>query len=82
MKFLPILTNLHLKNKRIMLYLPMGFVDLSIDCAIDTGALSSANSEADSEQFKEIAPQKIMKRGPFFSNDGGHRRIGNTYCNN
>ena len=46
-KFLPLSTNLPLKNKRKMLYFPMDFGELNIDGLIDTGALSSAIPEAD-----------------------------------
>ena len=37
---------------------PMEFGVLTIDGQIDTGALSSAISEADFEQIKRVAPQK------------------------
>ena len=40
-RFLPLSTNLPLKNKRKMLYIPMDFGELNIDGIIDTGALSS-----------------------------------------
>ena len=46
-RFLPLSTNLPLKNKRKMLYFPMDFGELNIDGLIDTGALSSAFPEAD-----------------------------------
>ena len=46
-RFLPLSTNLPLKNKRKMLYFPMDFGELKIDGLIDTGALSSAMPEAD-----------------------------------
>ena len=46
-RFLPLSTNLPLKNKRKRLYFPMDFGDLNIDGLIDTGALSSAIPEAD-----------------------------------
>ena len=42
----------------------MDFGDLGYDGLIDTGALSSATSEAELEQIKQIAPQKILKDGP------------------
>ena len=38
-KFLPLSTNLPLKDKRKMLYFPMDFGELNIDVLIDTGAL-------------------------------------------
>ena len=41
-KFLPLSTNLPLKNQRKMLYFPMDFGELNIDGLIDTGALSGA----------------------------------------
>ena len=46
-RFLPLSTNLPLKNKQKMLYFPMDFGELNIDGLIDTGALSSAIPEAD-----------------------------------
>ena len=63
-KFLQLLTNLHPKNKRSMLYFPMDFVDLTIDGLIDTGALSNAISEADFDQITQISPYKTLKEGP------------------
>ena len=48
-RYLPLSTNLPLKNKRKMLYFPMDFGELNIDCLIDTGALSSAIPEADTQ---------------------------------
>ena len=58
------MTDLHLKNKRKMLYFSMDFEDLTNDGKIDPGGLSSCISEADLEQFKQIAPQKILKESP------------------
>ena len=46
-RFLPLSTNLLLKNKRKMLYFLMDSGELNIDGLIDTGALSSAIPEAD-----------------------------------
>ena len=46
-RFLPLSTNLPLKNERKMLYFPTDFGELNIDGLIDTGALSSAILEAD-----------------------------------
>ena len=46
-RYLPLSTNLLLKNKRKMLYFPMDFGQLNIDGLIDTGALSSDIPEAD-----------------------------------
>ena len=63
-KFLQFLAHFHLKNKRTILYFPMDFGDLTIDGLIDTGALSSAISEADFQKIKQIEPQKIFKEGP------------------
>ena len=62
-KILQLSTNLHRKNKRKMLYFPMDFGDLTIDSLIEKGALSSAITEADFVQIKQIAPQKILKEG-------------------
>ena len=63
-KVLPLSTNFHLKKKWKMLYFPMDFEASTIDGLIDGGAQSSAISEADFEQIKQIAPQKIPKEGP------------------
>ena len=41
-RFLPLSTNLPLKNKRKMLYFPLDFGELYIDGLIDTGAFSSS----------------------------------------
>ena len=46
-RFLPLSTNMPLKNKRKRLYFPMDFGELNIDGLIDTGALSGAIPEAD-----------------------------------
>ena len=46
-EFLPLSTNLPLKNKRKMLHFPKDFKELNIDGLIDTGTLSSAIPEAD-----------------------------------
>ena len=46
-RFLPLSTNLPLKNQRTMLYFPMDFGELNIDGLRNTGALSSAIPEAD-----------------------------------
>ena len=63
-RFLPLSTNLPLKNKRKMLYFPMDFWDLNIDGLIDTGALSSAIPEADLRKIRKLAPQTILNEGP------------------
>ena len=63
-RFLPLSTNLPLKNKRKMLYFPMDFGELIIDGLIDTGALPSAISEADLRKFRLLAPHTILNEGP------------------
>ena len=63
-KFLPLPTNLLLKNKRKMLYFPMEFGELNIDGLIDTGALSSAIPEADLRKIRLLAPHTILNEGP------------------
>ena len=63
-RFLPLSTNLLLKNKRKMLYFPMDFGELNIDGLIDTGALSSAIPEADLRKIRLLAPHTILNEGP------------------
>ena len=63
-KFLPLSTNLPLKNERKMLYFPMDFGELNIDGLIDTGALSSAIAEADLHKIRLLAPHTILNEGP------------------
>ena len=63
-RFFPLSTNLPLKNKRKMLYFPMDFGELIIDGLIDTGALSSAISEADLRKIRLVAPHTILNEGP------------------
>ena len=63
-KFLPLSTNLPLKNKRKMLYFPIDFGELNIDGLIDTGALSSAIPEADLRKIRLLAPHTILNEGP------------------
>ena len=63
-KFLPLSTNLPLKNKRKMLYFPMDFGELNIDGLIDTGALSSAIPEADLRKIRLLAPHTILNEDP------------------
>ena len=63
-RFLPLSTNLPLKNKRKMFYFPMDFGELNIDGLIDTGALSSAIPEADLRKFRLLAPYTILNEGP------------------
>ena len=63
-RFLPLSTNLPLKNKRKMLYLPMDFGELNIDGLIVTGALSRAIPEADLRKIRLLAPHAILNEGP------------------
>ena len=63
-RFLPLSTNLPLKNKRKMLDFPMDFGELKIDGLIDTGALSSAIPEADLRKIRLLAPHTILNEGP------------------
>ena len=63
-RFLPLSTNLPLKNKRNMLYFPMDFGELNIDGLINTGALSSAIPEADLRKIRLLAPHTILNEGP------------------
>ena len=62
-RFLPLSTNLPLKNKRKMLHFPMDFGELNIDGLIDTGALSSAIPEADLRKIRLLAPHTILNEG-------------------
>ena len=59
-RFLPLSTNLPLKYKRKMLFFPRDFGELNIDGLINTGALSSANSEADLRKIRLLAPHTIL----------------------
>ena len=63
-RFLPVSTNLPLKNKRKMLDFPMDFGELNIDGLIDTGALSSAIPETDIRKIRLLAPHTILNEGP------------------
>ena len=63
-RFLPLSTNLPLKNKRKMLYFPMDFGELNIDGLIDTGALSGAIPEADLRKIRLLSPHTILNQGP------------------
>ena len=63
-KFLPLSTNLPLKNKRKMLHFPMDCGELIIDGLIDTGALSSASPEAELRKIRLLAPHTILNEGP------------------
>ena len=62
--YVPLTTNLGLKYKRRMLYIPMDFGELTLDGLVDTGALSSAIPEADLRKIRLLAPQSIIKEGP------------------
>ena len=63
-RFLPLSTNLPLKNKRKVLYFPMDFGELNIDGVIDTGALSSAIREAELRKIRLLAPHTTLNEGP------------------
>ena len=63
-RFLPLSTNLPLKNKRKMLYFPMDFEELNIDGLIDTGALSRAIPAADLRKIRLLGPHTILNEGP------------------
>ena len=63
-KFLPLSTNLPLKNKQKMLYFLTVFGEVNIDGLIDTGALSSAILEADLRKIRLLAPHTILNEGP------------------
>ena len=63
-RFLPLSTNLPLKNKRKMLCFPMDFGEIKIDGLIDTGALSSAIPEADLRKIRLLAPHTIINEVP------------------
>ena len=82
-KFLPLSTNLPLKNKRKMLYFPMDFGELKIDGLIDTGALSSTIPEADLRKIRLLAPHTILNEGPppEFQKYGCQWTVRSTYCN-
>ena len=63
-RFLPISTNLPLKNKRKKLYFPMDFGELNINGLRDTGALSSVIPEADLRKVRLLDPHTILNEGP------------------
>ena len=63
-RFLPLSTNLPLKSKRKMLYLPMDFEELITDGLIETGASSSAIQEAYLRKSRLLAPHTILNEGP------------------
>ena len=62
-RFLPLSTNLPLKNKRKMLYFPMDFGELNIDGLIDSGVLSSAIPQDDLRKIRLLAPHTILNEG-------------------
>ena len=57
-------TNLTLKKKRHMYYIPMDFEKLTLEGLIDTGALTSAISEADLNKNKLLSNEAIKDIGP------------------
>ena len=62
--YLNLSTNLTLKKKRHMYYFPMDFEKLTPDGLIDTGALTSAISEADLNKIKLLSNEAIKDTGP------------------
>ena len=62
--YVPLSTNLVLKYKRSILYLPMDFGELTIDGLVDTGALTSAIPESDLRKIKLLTTQSFIKKGP------------------
>ena len=63
-RFLPLSTNLPLKNKRKMLYFPMDFGELNNYGLTNTVALSSVIPEADLRKIRLLAPSTILNEGP------------------
>ena len=61
---IPLSTNINLKCKKLMLYFPMDFGELTIDGLIDTGALSSAIAEMDIRKIRLLTPQSVIGEGP------------------
>ena len=61
--YLPLSTTLTLKQKRHLYYFPMDFGELTIDGLIDTGALTSAISEADLNKIKLLSSDAILETG-------------------
>ena len=68
--YLNLSTNLTLKKKRHMYYFSMDFEKLTLDGLIDTGALTSAISEADLNKIKLLSNEAIKDTGPDY---GGKR---------
>ena len=62
--YLNLSTNLTLKKKRHMYYFPMDFEKLTLDGLFDTGALTSAISEADLNKIKLLSNEAIKDTGP------------------
>ena len=62
--YLNLSTNLTLKKKRHINYFPMDFEKLTLDGLIDTGALTSAISEADLNKIKLLSNEAIKDSGP------------------
>ena len=80
-RFLPLSTNLPLKNRRKMLYFPMDFGELNIDGLIDMGALLGAIPEANLRKTRLLVLRTILSEGPHLSsNYGCQRTIRSTYC--
>ena len=63
-RFLPLLTNLPLQNKRKLLYFPIDLGEPNFEGLIETGALSGAILEADSRKIFLLAPHTILNEGP------------------
>ena len=61
---LPLSTSLQLKNKKRLVFFPIEFGELTTDGLIDTSALTSDFSEADSEKIQLLAPRSFLKEGP------------------
>ena len=61
--YLRLSTYLILKQKKHMFYFPMDFVELKIDCLLDTGALTSAISDADLKKMKLSSNRSIIDTG-------------------
>ena len=62
--YVPLTTNLGLKYKRRMLYVPMDFNELTSYSLVDTGVLCSAIPKADLRKIRLLTPQSIVKEGP------------------
>ena len=62
--FLPLSTNLPLKNNLKKVYFPMDFGELNTDGLRDTSALSSVILEAHLRKIQVLAPKTILNEGP------------------